>query len=364
MSTPLSIENFQILRQLSPALSLIGTVPTLQHIINMINEANAQQMIANPMFIELKNRLGRMLDSINFNNRKDKVPADDTMESVRSWAYRLNLNLEFYQPGHAAGKIKLMDKFHRYNTPSANSQLYRAFLVEVSILSDAVTALKPFVVKRQPKPADDPTKAYIAPMAAKAAGAKVIAVLTALTEEIKIEYIAAVKAQLIRDCNRAYELRETPKEYREFCMFNGMTSLTWKVFEKTNSGLPLTWKEGWEAEVNKEATDAGDFMQQQFLFKNAKKLAKIVELKDNLTECEPIGKPHVLSGGIRGEIVMRFADGSQCDVHNTVKWNRSVHGKIFNQFPTTFHNVVMPGHIPMESPSEQRMIEVFAVAKA
>lgn len=363
MSTQLSVADFPLTSKLTPANRPIGEITTLEWIVVTINTATKSRTILNPEFESLKYTLGRMVDNIRFFG-KEKSQADLNVEAVLSWAYRLDLNLEFYSPMHAAGKIKIIDKWMKRNSNTPDAILFREFVSEIAQLSEAVTNLKPLVVKRQPKAADDPTKTYIAPMAKKEAGRKVIAVLTTLTNEIKAEFVAAVKRELVSDVTRAFELREDHKAYREFCMYNPhMNTLTWKCFEKTPQGMPVAWKETWEAELDKEAFDAGEFMQQQFLCKNAKKLAKIVELKDNLTECQQIGKPFVQAGGIRGEMALMFADGAAFNVHNTVKWNRSVHGKMFNQFPTTFHNVTIPGGAALDNPSEKRMIEVFAIAK-
>lgn len=363
MSTQLTIADFPILSKLSPANKPIGNEPTLSLIIRIINTAMINGQIPNPEFESLKFHLGRMVDNIRFFG-KEKSQADLNLEAILSWAYRLDLNLEFYSPMHAAGKIKIIDKWMKRNSNTPDAIMFREFVSEIARLSEAVVALKAVAVKRQPKAADDPTKAYIAPMAKKEAGRKVIAVLTALTNEIKAEFVAAVKRELVNDVTRAFELREDHKAYREFCIYNPhINTLSWKCFEKNKQGMPVAWKETWEAELDKEAFDAGEFMQQQFLFKNAKKLAKIVELKDNMTECQQIGKPFVQAGGIRGEMFLMFADGASFNVHNTVKWNRSVHGKMFNQFPTTFHNVTMPGGVPMSNPSEKRMIEVFTSGK-
>lgn len=273
--------------------------------------------------------------------------------------------MDFFQPNHAAGKLKLTQKILKNDPNNEHAKKYVEYVMEVVTLHAALEKVKALSVKRQPAPVVDPRKQYIAPMASKDAGRKVIAVLTELTEQIKVEYIKLVYDRIADILQKYFSLKDDPKGLREFSRYNPeINRWSWYVFEKKPNGDPVAFLSGWEKYVQKEADTAGEFMQQQFLFKNAKKLAKIVELKDNLLDCKIIGRAHVMQQGIGGEIAFTFTDGSKFVVRNSVKDNRSSAGKWFSQFPTTFHNVIMPDGKPMGSPSEQRMIEVFAVTKA
>jgi len=63
---------------------------------------------------------------------------------------------------------------------------------------------------------------------------------------------------------------------------------------------------------------------------------------------------------MRGEFEARFKDGSSFRLRNEVVFVVNHYGTEFNRFPTTFHDVTLPGGKPMSSPSEERMHTVFA----
>jgi hypothetical protein len=98
-------------------------------------------------------------------------------------------------------------------------------------------------------------------------------------------------------------------------------------------------------------------LKEAFLQKNIQKLANIIEMKSNLKKVtqKPFNK-----GSFEGYTHFDFADGSGFTVVNKVVVKQNYHGTVFYQFPTTFHNVVMPDGSNMKQPSEKRMITVFA----
>jgi hypothetical protein len=352
-TAPLTVAQFPILASTAPG------VKRLDRIITAINAAIADNAIPNARFLELKFDVGRLIDDIRFERGNN----GHWLKDVLSWAY--HADVDFFQPNHAPGKLKLTQKILQKEPNNEQAKKYAEYVMEVATLHAAMEKVKTLAVKRQPAPVVDRKQQYIAPMASKDAGRKVIAVLTELTEQIKVEYIKLVYDRMADILQKYFSLKDDPKGLREFSRYNPeINRWSWYVFEKKPNGDPVAYLSGWEKYVQKEADNAGDFMQQEFLFKNAKKLAKIVELKNNLLDCKIIGRAHVMQQGIGGEIAFTFTDGSKFIVRNSVKDNRSSAGKWFSQYPTTFHNVIMPDGKPMGSPSEQRMIEVFAVAKA
>jgi hypothetical protein len=349
--SPLSISQFPIL-----ASTTTGS-KRLERIIIAINAALADNAIPNARFLELKSDVGRLIDEIRWDRNKHWI------SDILSWAYKADV--DFFQPNHAPGKLKLVQKIIKNEPDNEQAKKYAEYVMEVATLHAAMEKVKTLAVKRQAAPVIDPRKQYIAPMASKEAGRKVIAVLTELTDQIKVEYIKMVYERIENTIKQYFSLKDDPKGMREFTRYNPeLHRWSWYVFEKKPNGDPIAMLPGWEKYVQKQADEAGDFMQQEFLYKNARKLAKIVELKNNLQDCKIIGRAHVMQQGIGGEIAFTFTDGSKFVVRNSVKDNRSSAGKWFSQFPTTFHNVVMPDGKSMPTPSEQRMIEVFAVATA
>ena len=69
-----------------------------------------------------------------------------------------------------------------------------------------------------------------------------------------------------------------------------------------------------------------------------------------------INKGHTNYGG---EMMFEFKDGSRFVVRNKTVVKSSRLGTLFHQFPTTFHDVVLPDGSKFQSPSERNMAEVF-----
>lgn len=353
-TTSLSISQFPII-----AASKEGQI-RLPKILDRINVALAAGSIENARFIDLKSAFSGMLDNVERGARQ----SDSSLGPVLSWAYHNDVS--FYQPGHAAGKLKMVQKILKKDPNDQNAKMYADFVTEIATLQAAMEKIKGTAVKRQPAAPEDVKAKYIAPMASSAAGKLVLDTLKELTEQIKIEYVDHVFVTISNILEHYLSLKGDRRALRDYASLNRQIvyGLSSKVFETENNGDPIEFKPSWKVSVRAEAKKAGDFMQEEFMFKNAKKLAKIVELKSNLHTCKIIGKAHVMAKGIGGVIKFDFTDGSNFKVKNSVKWNRSSAGAFFNQFPTTFHDVFLPNGKLMSTPSEQRMIEIFAVTPA
>jgi hypothetical protein len=101
-------------------------------------------------------------------------------------------------------------------------------------------------------------------------------------------------------------------------------------------------------------------LREEFVRKNAYKLSMIVRTKGNLKDAKVM---RVNAGSdFGGEIAFVFDDGSGFTVRNKTVYKISPLGTPFEQFPTTFHDVVLPDGKAMSTPSEARMIDVFAVS--
>lgn len=101
-------------------------------------------------------------------------------------------------------------------------------------------------------------------------------------------------------------------------------------------------------------------LREEFVIKNGFKLSTIVRTKGNLSK----GFLSKVFPGedFGGELIFEFSDGSKFVVRNKSVFKISHLGAHFVQFPTTFHDVSLPGGVKMAQPSEQRMLDVFAVA--
>lgn len=119
----------------------------------------------------------------------------------------------------------------------------------------------------------------------------------------------------------------------------------------------------WKEYIHSVSLKEADEIQEVFIAKNSNKLGKIVELKGNLSGEGKILHFFFKRGVFEGEILFNFDDGSSFSVRNKMVFKYSKGGRPFVQFPTTFHDVYLPGKQPMKMPSEKRMIQVFGVAK-
>lgn len=119
--------------------------------------------------------------------------------------------------------------------------------------------------------------------------------------------------------------------------------------------------------AKKEAKEQRDGLELRFLAKNVKKLSHIVDLKGNLDKIETLPRKPVQvkagSGTLEAGFTFKFADNSEFTVINKIVTKYSYNGKPFEQFPTTFHDVVFPDKTRMKTPSEEKMVKEFGAKK-
>ena len=123
----------------------------------------------------------------------------------------------------------------------------------------------------------------------------------------------------------------------------------------------------WQDILRARAKAMAEQIREEFVWKNTGKLSLIIRNKGTqgnpLENLDNAKVTKILPGhDFGGEISISFKDGSRFTVRNKTISKISTLGNLFNQFPTTFHNVVMPNGKKMSAPSEERMLKVFAVA--
>lgn len=114
-----------------------------------------------------------------------------------------------------------------------------------------------------------------------------------------------------------------------------------------------------ESQAKKHASDIVN----QFVYKNAGKLSYIMYNKDNLDTVE-IKNVSLGRGYVECDVSCKFKDTSEFIANTSVVLSYSKYDKPFYRYPTLFRNVKMPDGSPLSGPSEQKMDEVFALAKA
>jgi len=114
-------------------------------------------------------------------------------------------------------------------------------------------------------------------------------------------------------------------------------------------------KNDWQIELQKASEVETDAVLEAFVQKLVFKLNTILQKKGNLQQVEKVGTPG------KNEISMEFGDGSKFMVKSQIVYGYSSLGHAFSRYPTTFHDVFLPGGIKMSNPSEERMVAVFSV---
>lgn len=270
-----------------------------------------------------------------------------------------------------AGKLKLAEK-NRKSTTVAVEKEYLDWMLpilrELKPLADFVDGMKARVVKRQPKPKEDEYQKYVAPLASRASSKLVIEALQDITAKIFKQFETEVAKWMTTEAERMAAMSaDDQQKMRQ----NSMWSLRiWEWASESNTvkakrekGRVL--KAGYRKEIEAEATSQAEYIQQQFVIKNAKKLGSILDAKKaGLTGKPEVLKAHVFPGrgAFEGDMRLTFADGSKFEVRNQVVFKSNHYGTFFVQYPTTFHNVTMPDGSAMKTPSEERMNTVFATA--
>ena len=239
----------------------------------------------------------------------------------------------------------------------------REIVVLHSILEDAKSKSYKRGDKRDP--AVIAKAAYAAPRASSAAVAIVVKTLTTLTDSVKAEYEESMFAMFVAELEAAWGYYQKDANWLNNNRFLGAQLLQrYGKRAMLNYRVIESLEPNYKQSLRREARQMADDMQQTFIARNTKKLAKIVEEKGNLVGEPKIARAEVRRGLIESMIEFRFSDGSEFNVVNKIVTNFTTDGKPYRQYPATFHNVVLPGNVKMSAPhSEQRMNEIFAKAK-
>lgn len=119
-------------------------------------------------------------------------------------------------------------------------------------------------------------------------------------------------------------------------------------------------KENYEALLVALAKQIADETREAFVIKNTARISEIAKRKESIPMAKLLSIGEGSYGGYGGEISFVFPDGSSFILRNKTIWKTSPLGVVFAQFPTTFHDVKLPDGKKMASPSEARMLDVFA----
>ena len=337
--------------------------------------------IENPRFLESKDAISRALEIA-----WRAVPRDDDYIRTLPDAQRDALDtIPSPNLSNLAGRLKRVEKTPDSPTRTNLVELLR----EIAPLGEAYAFLKANTRKRQVKTEEQrEAERFTPPPSSSQAVAQVRAILeTAINRAYQglVERYTLNNRRLIETYLEAQAVAQADPERqgktysptthftrkdergREQVVDPQAVSFLVKVLDYTNqqtghyrSMTVYNANEDTWAASDKEAEKLARMVRDQFLYKNLVKLTPVLEAKgdDVFESIREVSEFNLAS--MRGEFEARFKDGSSFRLRNEVVFVVNHYGTEFNRFPTTFHDVMLPGGKPMSSPSEERMHTVFA----
>jgi hypothetical protein len=358
-------------------------IPKINKFLPRFNSFRNAEAISNPDFNALKYDWSSIVESAMVmptsirEEERLSLGIGDPPPSTKDYDVIIYDFLPLGSPNYIAGKLRkaeiAYDKTKNEHTKAFLSW-YLTVLRELAPIQQMMDIMKTRVFKRQPKPPETRQQKFHnakLTMAKLKSGPTVTKALTDLTDSLKGDYEEETYKWNLDWVERFDSISDD--EYWDNYYDRATRTMSDQVYslpvwDRTGAPSPQQksllrprLKRNYKSIVRQMAKDEAERMQQDFLIKNVNKLVTIIDAKKaNLAGDPQILKAEVLKQSFTGEIKFVFDDNSSFIVRNKVIWKRSQYGKSFNQYPTTFHDVVMPDGQPMGMPSEERMNKVFA----
>lgn len=383
-------------RQDARNLARFGRPNNYGRVVDMLADLTAgleAGEIMNPIYVSAKETVGRViLDNLLRRYKDDNKDAfydrslDHTVVELTHYAHP--------QSNTTAGLLKRLAKLDQ-KIPAV--QLMTAYLQEITPITTAVVSLKDKVVKRQPKSEEEKRVAKFAPP--KSSSKSVAIVQKLLTDIVDAEFQSMLKGfeyrnlsylksyrQGLKGAMAKLELRK-PSHNGEVSEYYSSYPLEWHFSNKATNRKEFQtnpyanalladvveygeWPDGKvrgemikpdaEAILKAKALQEAKEVRDYFIAKNLRKIVSILEAKgdENFKSAEP-GARSVSLSGLEGTIHFEFKDDSAFSVTNSVVFVVNSFGTRFYRFPLRFHDVEMPGGVPMKGPSELKMNTIF-----
>lgn len=360
--------------------------------VQVVEAGFAAGSIPNPLYVEAKDRFSRAFEkAINAIKKQyfypifwhlQRIDFHDN-QATDVWAENKAAEAEGRRINHETPLRKFDDALDNLSLHTLPGKLVKAkkaafdhayvkamlaLMTELEPLAAQITDLKNKTIKRQSKPEEEKVVGYKPPPVTTEAQKQVVALLESVTEAAYAELLATLMdyhttkltafltaSKGIKD-NRFSPYSFFVREAGRFADFEAFRVVD-KIVEKDVNGY---WMKSEHAEkvILAAATETADFFRMQFVHKNYRKVASIIEAKGNLQHA--VAQEHSVSlHGLEGTFLFCFVDGSHFTAVNQVVRSYSVHGTPFDRFPLTFHHVFLPGGVKMGRPSEERMNTVF-----
>lgn len=354
----------------------------METVFQLIGARFAEGQIANVEFKDSKDTYNRALeeawramdDNLTYSAWRD----DDLDKKTKDFLY----GFHYPRADLVAGQLKKATTSPVAST-NATLKILIPFLREIEVFSAALVSLKDKVVKRVIKSDEEKRAERFVPPPAKTKAAQMTIdalqeVANASYEQLKTNLIRNYKQAAENYAKKALEASENPdllprankwsdrkveRLYPSHVLGGGEAIATQKVIElvRENGKEYYKLKSDAHAVLEETAIEHATEMRDEFVVKNAKKLAPIMDNKPDVQTVKEIG--HSVSvNGFTGTIKCEFQDGSSFIVHNSVVYNVSKLGTSFLQFPLRFSSVILPNGERMKQPSEARMHEIFVKA--
>lgn len=182
-----------------------------------------------------------------------------------------------------------------------------------------------------------------------------------ITEARYAEIVKWLRDMYLNNMRAALEIQQKSGKISEmsWMLLPGAKQLMTSTYE--GNKIVYVPRPDFEARALKMATESADAARENFVDKNTFRISEIARLKGmsptaTLLSIDP-------GATFNSRMSFMFPDRSSFELRNKTVWKTSPLGVYFAQFPTTFHDVVLPSGKAMKGPSEAKMIDVFA-AKA
>jgi len=185
------------------------------------------------------------------------------------------------------------------------------------------------------------------------------ALFVAITEERYDEVVEWLRSQYVGTVETTLRIQKERGrlDHRTWANLQGAHDLMKQEYDHNNQ---LHWvvKPNYQELALTKAKLGASAAREAFVDKNTFRISEISRLKGMVPDAEILS----VEPGPTFNSRMRFSfsDGSSFELRNKTVWKTSPLGVFFAQFPTTFHDVVLPDGKRMSQPSEARMIDVFA----
>jgi hypothetical protein len=337
--------------------------PRIVGALDAVTRGLADGRIANPVFQSVKETLNRAVERAWEVSVGDRFFRRGAIEQAGSIEVDLWTDITMFGVYTVIASGKKAAKARKAAAASGHTAVpaidaVDAFVQEMRPLALAMDRLRPMVVKRQVKTAEEreADNAFVPPPTSSAATKQVRELLEGITEKHHAALLDALTFSYRKELDQFLE-SAGGDSWRKRAQSSHVVS---RCVERIGDWRSYSYRRRPDADqviadiASKDAKQVRD----AFVFKNLKKLCSIIDAKGDLTSAQVVETTVHLSS-LRGVLRFGFGDGSGFTVQNSTVLSRSVHNRFFLRFPLTFHDVVMPDGSRMKQPSEERMNTVF-----